>query len=190
MKENRYLSLFFSTNQPINNYPKGKLLILTGGGATGSLSFILHMIKNKSIENNIPTGIYNFEIKPEYIIKKLLALINQISEQSINEGQLSKKEWESINKTANDILKAPIFFSHSNSMNLQELITHVRQNKSLKDKGIICLDYKKLLQAENILDDNLKKKNKKILQQLESLAKELNITVIAWVDSSNSYEEI
>ena len=129
-------------------------------------------------DRNIPVAIFSLEMSNFQIGSRIQSFISGINVSKIVKGQLNMDEVRHINNVCYPLEKAPLYIDDTPNISLMELKSKAR--KLVKDKGvqIIVIDYLQLMRSGlDIM--NREQEIAEISRGLKSLAKELNIPIIA-----------
>jgi len=124
------------------------------------------------------------------LIKRLLSIETEIPADKFRSGKLTDLEWNLLNNKIDKISNAPIYINDSSMLSIFDLRAQARKLKSQHDIGILIIDYLQLMTAQvNNKVGNREQEISTISRNLKSLAKELNIPVIALSQLSRKVEE-
>ena len=175
---NRISSGFTQIDRDYFCCSKGELIILAKQPGMGMFSFAVQLLKNISIDQQIPVGIISTSYTPEYWIKKLMSLESGIPFSQFKNGNFTPYEWKILNKTITKIQKAPFYIQNTQCLRMEDLITKVTELKSKHDISLILIDNLeqiKLSHPETQLDRE--ERINRINRKLRAIALKLNIVV-------------
>jgi replicative DNA helicase len=144
------------------------------GKTAAAVSLIMHPI----LEQKIPIAIFSLEMSNFQIGSRIQSFMSEVNVGKIVKGQLTMSEARHIVNVCEPLNKAPLYIDDTPNISLIELKSKAR--KLVKDKGVqmIVIDYLQLMRSG--LDiQNREQEIAEISRGLKSLAKELNIPVIA-----------
>ncbi len=125
----------------------------------------------------------------EQVVGRAQSCLSEINSSSIIKKQLSMDDVNKIRATCQDFDTAPIYIDDTASLNIMELKNKAR--KLVRDKGVqlIVIDYLQLMVGDtNNKNGNREQEISKISQGLKTLAKELNVPIIALSQLSRAVE--
>ena len=154
------------------------LVIIAGKTAMGKTAFVLSMAKNIAADKRIPMAYFSLEISNVQLLNRLLSNVCEIERGKILNGNLSKEEWNSLDKNLNSLLKVPMYLDDTKGISLQEL-----KSKTcclVREKGIklIIIDYLQLMTACDMKYNSRQEEISFIILSLKNMAKELKIPII------------
>ena len=155
------------------------LVIIAGRPAMGKTAFALSMAKNIATDYRVPTAVFSLEMSNQQLVNRLLSNVCEIEGKKILNGQLQPDEWERLDKRVNRLLGAPIYVDDTPGLSVFELRTKARRLVREHGVRIIMIDYLQLMNANGMRFSSRQEEVSTISRSLKSLAKELNIPIIA-----------
>jgi len=181
---------FPSLDEYTSGWQKGDLVIIAARPGMGKTAFVLSMARNIAVDHKIPIAIFNLEMTSDQLIKRLLSIETKIPAEKFRSGKLSEIEWKLLNSKIDKISDAPIYINDSSMLSVFDLRAQARKLKSQYDIGVLIIDYLQLMTAQtNHKIENREQEISTISRNLKSLAKELDIPVIALSQLSRKVEE-
>lgn len=170
-------------------WQKSDFIVIAGRPGMGKTAFMLTMARNIVVENNIPVVIFSLEMSSIQLINRLISSETGISSQKLRKGQLSKSEWDHLYKKVKSLEEAPFFIDDTPSLSIFDLRTKCRRLVSKKGVGLIFIDYLQLMTVGNGKKTyNREQEISIISRSLKSIAKELDVPVIALSQLSRAVE--
>ncbi|WP_185872106.1 replicative DNA helicase [Blattabacterium cuenoti] len=181
---------FYKMDKIISGWQNSDLIILASRPGMGKTTFMLSMVKNIVIEQKIPVLIFSLEMSSIQLITKLISSETGISSEKIKKANLDKFDWECLNNKTKNLKNAPLFIDDTPSLSIFSFRTKCRRLISQHGVKLIFIDY---LQLMVINDNGSKLQNREqeisvISRNLKSLAKELDIPIIALSQLSRAVE--
>lgn len=170
---------FTDLDKLIKGFKNGELTTIAVRPGIGKTSFLLSMINNIGICDNIPLSLFSLERSADKIVQRMIESSTGLSIPKINKGDVSESERVHIKNIANGISKSAINIVDKKTIFLNEL---KEMAKEMVDNGIkiIFIDYLELM-ATNIIDENCNNNELcTIMNELNKMAKELNIPVVVF----------
>ena len=155
------------------------LVIVAGRPAMGKTSFALSMAKNIAADYRIPLAFFSLEMSNVQLVNRLISNACEIEGSKILNGQLTPDEWDRLDKRVNNLLDAPLYVDDTPGLSVFELRTKARRLVREHDVKIIMIDYLQLMNANGMRFSSRQEEVSTISRSLKSLAKELNIPIIA-----------
>ena len=169
---------------------KSDLIILASRPSMGKTSMALDIVRHVGVKEKIPVGIFSLEMSKDQLVDRLLAAEADVDMWRMRTGRLSDEgennDFERIGHAMGRLSDAPIFIDDSASSNIMEIRTKARRLQAEHDLGLITVDYLQLMEGRNT--DNRVQEVSEISRALKSLARELNVPVLALSQLSRAVE--
>ncbi len=176
----------------LSGFQKSDLIILAARPSMGKSSLAFNIAQNVALKKNVPVGIFSLEMSEDQIIDKLLATTSGVNLWKIRNGKLSTKEGSNdftrIQQAMNELSDAPIYVEDKSSFNIMQMKAMARRLQAEIGLGLIIIDYLQLIQPRSNYDSIVQQMTE-ISRALKSLAKELNVPVIALSQLSRAVEQ-
>ncbi|QQG46714.1 MAG: replicative DNA helicase [Candidatus Azosocius agrarius] len=180
---------FFKFDKLTSGLQKADLIIIAGRPSMGKTTFAMNIAEHNIITTNKPILIFSMEMPSEQIGMRLLSSITKIELQKIRTGSLNDNEWKQIMLKIPLINNKKLFIDDSESLSPIDIRTKARKiTKEHGQLGIIIIDYLQLMKIQGI-NENRTYEISEISRSLKSLAKELNVPLIALSQLNRSLEQ-
>ncbi|MFN3134017.1 MAG: replicative DNA helicase [Candidatus Kryptonium sp.] len=190
-REKRHLTGVSSGFPEIDAYTggfqKSDLIIIAGRPGMGKTAFALSIARNAAVRDRVPVGIFSLEMSLEQIALRLISMEANVDMHALRTGRLSADQWQRIAGFVGRISDAPIFIDDTPALSTLELRAKARRLKSEHNIGLIIVDYLQLMQPPKA--ESREREISMISRALKSLAKELEIPVIALSQLRRAVEE-
>ncbi len=147
--------------------------------------------RNAALHPEHPAGvaIFSLEMSAQQLAQRLLTSEARVNAQAARTGRLSDDDWPRLARAAGRLSAAPIFIDDTPGLGILELRAKCRRLKAEHDIGIIIVDYLQLMHGTGGgRNSNREQEIAQISRSLKSLAKELNVPVIALSQLNRSVE--
>ena len=170
-----------------NGWQKSDLIILAGRPGMGKTAFIVSCILEPSINMKKPIGVFSLEMSKKQLTGRIQAQISGYDVSRIIKKQLSFDEANDLWAKTEMLKEAPIYIDDTPAISLIELKSKAR--KLVRECGVqlIIVDYLQLMRSGLNLQ-NREQEIAEISRGLKTLAKELDVPVIALSQLSRSVE--
>ncbi|HRD57777.1 MAG TPA: replicative DNA helicase [Ferruginibacter sp.] len=168
------------------------LIILAARPSVGKTAFALNLARSAALNQNKKTAVafFSLEMSSSQLVQRILAAESEILLEKISRGKLEEHEMQQLTTKGFDRLsKAPIFIDDSAALNIFELRAKCRRLKNKHNVGIIIIDYLQLMSGSADRNSNREQEISKISRDLKSLAKELQVPIIALSQLSREVEK-
>lgn len=165
------------------------LVIIAARPAMGKTAFILNMARNAALDHDEPIAIFSLEMGATQLAKRLITSETEIEADKIKNGRLEGYEWMELNKKVEKLSKSKIFIIDTPAINIFELRAQCRRLKSAHNIKMIFIDYLQLMSGTSENKGGTREQEiSNISRSLKSIAKELDIPVIALSQLSRAVE--
>ncbi|MDE5772982.1 MAG: replicative DNA helicase [Muribaculaceae bacterium] len=171
-----------------SGWQNSDLIIIAARPAMGKTAFVLSMAKNMAVDYNLPTAIFTLEMSNVQLAKRLLSNVADLEGEKIKSGQLSPEEWDRLNTRSRNVFGAPLYLDETPGLSITELRTKARRLVRERGVKIIIIDYLQLMNASGMKLGSREQEVSTISRSLKSLAKELDIPIIALSQLNRSTE--
>ncbi len=183
---------------------KSDLIILAGRPAMGKTALATNIAFNvasstDTVEdedgNIVPiddpvVGFFSLEMSAEQLATRILAEGAQIPSNKIRQGELNQAEFDRLVQTSQRLQKSPLYIDDTPALTVSALRTRARRLKRQHGLGLIVVDYLQLVQGSHGgREMNRVQELSEITRGLKTLAKELNVPVIALSQLSRAVEQ-
>ena len=172
-----------------SGWQKSDLIIIAARPGMGKTAFILSLVRNAAVDNNIPVALFSLEMSSVQLVSRLISAESELDASKITKGLLENYELEQLKHKTKLISNAPIFIDDTPGLSVFELRTKCRKLKMQHDIQMIVIDYLQLLTSDsNKSTFNREQEISYISRSLKNLAKELDVPIITPSQLSRAVE--
>ena len=165
------------------------LIILAGRPAMGKTTLALNIAEHVAIHQRLPVAVFSMEMPSTQLATRFLASLGRIDMQNLRRGRLSDDDWQRLTAAMGKLYEAPIFIDETPGLNPIDLRARARRLARQCGKlGLIVIDYLQLMTGTRE-SDNRATELSEISRSVKSLAKELNVPIIALSQLNRSLEQ-
>ena len=165
------------------------LIIIAARPGMGKTALTLSMARNIAVTKQIPVAFFSLEMSSVQLITRLISAETGLSSEKLRTGKLADHEWKQLNVKVGDLEKAPLFIDDTPALSIFDLRAKARRLASQHGIKLIVVDYLQLMTAgSSNKAGNREQEISTISRNLKSLAKELDIPVIALSQLSRAVE--
>ena len=165
------------------------LIIIAARPGMGKTALTLSMARNIAVTKQIPVAFFSLEMSSVQLITRLISAETGLSSEKLRTGKLADHEWKQLNVKVGDLEKAPLFIDDTPALSIFDLRAKARRLTSQHGIKLIVVDYLQLMTAgSSNKAGNREQEISTISRNLKSLAKELEIPVIALSQLSRAVE--
>jgi len=163
------------------------LIIIAGRPSMGKSAFAISIARYVAVEEKIPVAFFSLEMSKEQLIQRFLCAEGKVDINKLRTGFLSPSEWPILTAAAGKLSEAPIYIDDTPAMSIFELKAKARRLKAHHDIKLIIVDYLQMIRTLQ-RQESRQQEISQISQALKSLAKELNVPLIAVSQLSRAVE--
>jgi replicative DNA helicase len=164
------------------------LILIAARPAMGKTAFALNIAEYVALKSNVPTAIFALEMSQEQLVKRLLAMHSRVDSQAIRTGSLSAEDWTNLMESARVIGNSNLIIDDTSAISISDLRSKCRKLKLEKNIGLVIIDYLQLMTGSKRAESR-QQEISEISRSLKSMARELNIPVIALSQLSRAVEQ-
>jgi len=181
---------FHDLDRMIGGLEPGSLNIIAARPSMGKTSFALTIAQNAALKQGVPVGIFSLEMPATQLVTRMIASEARIDMNRLRLGELSDRDFQRLVDVAGKIAEAPIYIDDTPDLSLLELRARARRLAAQHKLGLIIVDYLQLMSgaAGSSKVENRQQEIAAISRGLKSLARELDIPVIALSQLSRAVE--
>ena len=146
--------------------------------------------QNKKIIDGGKVAFFSLEMSSEQLATRILAEQTKISGDKMRKAELNKQDFNKIAKTSSELENLNLIIDDNPVLTIATLRARARRLKRLHDINLIIIDYLQLMSSSsNNRNDGRVQEISEITRGLKSIAKELNIPIIALSQLSRQVEQ-
>ena len=192
---------FSSINAKCGGLHDSDLIILAGRPGMGKSSLAVNIAFNAADrlmrdqrDGVTPTvgagvGLFSLEMSSDQLATRILAEQAGISSEALRMGKISREEFSQLSFASQRLAELPLYIDDTPALTIGALRTRARRLKRRHDIGLVVVDYLQLLQGSGRANDNRVNEISEISRGLKTLAKELQVPVIALSQLSRAVEQ-
>lgn len=175
---------------------KSDLIILAGRPAMGKSALATNIAFNaarayleKSGREGAVAGFFSLEMSSEQLATRILADLSQVPSDKIRRGEVRDTDFHKFVEASQTLSQVPLFFDDTPGQTIGAIRTRARRLQRQHHLGMIVIDYLQLIQGSGRnSSDNRVQEISEITRGLKTLAKELNVPVLALSQLSRGVE--
>ena len=179
-----FLDLDFKTSgmQPAD------LVLIAARPSMGKTAFVLNIAQHVAFRLNETVAIFSLEMSKEQLVNRMFSLESNVDAQNLRNGTLSDMEWEKLIESAGVIGKSSLIIDDTAGISISELRSKCRKFKLEHNLRMIIIDYLQLMSGSG-RSESRQQEISEISRSLKSLARELNVPVLALSQLSRAVEQ-
>ncbi len=180
---------FASLDNYLSGFQRADLIILGARPSLGKTAFALDIARNIAVRANQPVGIFSLEMSRDQVIDRLIAAEANVSLWELRSGRLKDEmDFQMIQQALDRLSAAPLYIYDVPSMNILQMRSMARRLQVEKGLSLLIVDYLQLIQPRTD-SESMVQQVTEISRGLKSLARELNVPVLAISQLSRNIEQ-
>ncbi len=180
---------FTEIDRITSGWQKSDLIIIASRPGMGKTAFALTMARNAAVDFKKAVAVFSLEMSAIQLVTRLISSETEIPQEKLRRGDMADFEWAQLNTRISSLYEAPIFIDDTAALSIFDLRAKCRRLKARHDIQLIVVDYLQLMQGGPETKGNREQEISSISRSLKSLAKELDIPVIALSQLSRAPEK-
>lgn len=149
----------------------------------------LNVAQHAAINHKIPVAIFSLETSKDQLVQRILCSEARVDNSKLRTGYLADEDWRKLARAMGSLSEAPIFIDDSATLSVMEMRAKARKLKAEHGLGLIVVDYIQLIQSFK-RTENRTQELSEIARGIKSLAKELDLPIIAVSQLSRAVESL
>ena len=184
---------FKAIDNKLQGLQDGDLIIVAGRPSMGKTALAMNIAENVLVKNDENTGavlVFSLEMPAESLTTRLLSGMSRLDQQDVRSGKLDNKQVTQVVEQSKRLRELPIYIDDSSLISPMELRARARRVNRQEPNGLslIVVDYIQLMQVPGSLENRVNQISE-ISRSLKSLAKELNVPVLALSQLNRAVEQ-
>ena len=184
---------FKAIDNKLQGLQDGDLIVVAGRPSMGKTALAMNIAENVLVENDENTGavlVFSLEMPAESLTTRLLSGMSRLDQQDVRSGKLDNKQVTQVVEQSKRLRELPIYIDDSSLISPMELRARARRVNRQEPNGLslIVVDYLQLMQVPGSLENRVNQISE-ISRSLKSLAKELNVPVLALSQLNRAVEQ-
>jgi len=158
---------------------RSDLIIVAGRPSMGKTTFAMNIAEHAAIKSGMPIAVFSLEMPAEQLVLRMMSSLGHIDQHKVRTGKLDDDDWPRLTSAIGILSEAKLFIDDSPGLSPMEIRARARRLQREQGKlGMIIIDYLQLMQTSG-KSENRTNEISEISRSLKSLAKELDVPVVA-----------
>jgi len=186
---------FTDLDNLLGGLQRSDLIILAARPSVGKTSFAMDIARQSAVRYKVPVGIFSLEMSKEQLVDRMICAEAGVDLWKMRTGKLTDNgaehgDFARIGHALGNLSEAPIFIDDTANLNITEIRTKARRLQLDHGLGLLVIDYLQLMESRsgNKNSDNRVQEVSEISRGLKTLARELNIPILALSQLSRTTE--
>ena len=172
-----------------SGFQPSDLILIAARPSMGKTAFVLNIAQYMAFRSDVTVAIFSLEMSKEQLVNRLLSMESGVDAQKLRNGNLSDSDWERLVEGAEGVASSHLIIDDTPGITLAELRSKCRKYKLENHLGIVMIDYLQLMSGGGRSSDSRQQEISDISRGLKSLARELNVPVVALSQLSRAVEQ-
>ncbi len=152
-------------------------------------TFATNIAQHAAIVHKVPVAIFSLETSKEQLVQRILCAEAQVDNTKLRTGFLADEDWRRLARAMGGLSEAPIYIDDSPTLSVIEMRAKARKLKAEHGLGLIVIDYIQMIQSYKRAENRTQELSE-IARSIKSLAKELDVPIIAISQLSRAVESL
>ncbi|CAN5777887.1 replicative DNA helicase [soil metagenome] len=180
---------FHDLDEMTGGLQKSDLVIVAARPSMGKTAFVTGVGLHAAITSQTPVAIFSLEMSKQQVVQRMLCSEALVDLGRLMRGRLQDDDFGRLAQAAGHLNTAPVWIDDSGSVTVLEMRAKARRLKADQpDLGLIIIDYIQLMSGGPDAE-NRQQEVSAISRGLKSLAKELDVPIIALSQLSRAPEQ-
>ena len=167
---------------------KSDFLIIAGRPASGKTGFLITVAKNAAMKHKKHVAMFSLEMSNEQLVQRMIAQETGINTQALRSGKINEDQWDLFTKAIEVLGDAKIYLDDTPALTPIQMRTKCRRLHLEHQIDLVLVDYIQLMSSESRTDNRVQEVSY-ISRNLKTLARELNVPVLAAAQLSRAVEQ-
>lgn len=179
---------FLDLDRMTAGFQPADLVIVAARPSMGKTAFVMNIAQYVALHANTAVGVFSLEMSKEQLVMRMLCSEARVDNAKVRAGYLGERDFPRLAMAAGRLGDAPIFIDDTPAQNVLELRAKARRLKREANLGLVIIDYLQLMRGLTS-QENRTQELSEISRGLKSLAKELNVPVVALSQLNRQVEQ-
>lgn len=167
----------------------GDMIVIAGRPSMGKTSFAMNIAEHAALKQTKPVLIFSLEMPAEQLVMRMISSFGRIDQQKVRTGQLSDADWDRVSSAVGAFSESKMYIDDTPALSPIELHTRARRVARMHNGlALIVIDYLQLMTSP-LIRENRTNEISEISRSLKTIAKELNVPVIALSQLNRGLEQ-
>ncbi len=178
---------FADIDKLLGGLQRSDMVILAARPSVGKTSLALTIAHNAAKKYRQRVAVFSLEMSNEQVVQRLISAETGINAQRLRRGEIEEAEWGRFMKASSDLAETYLYIDDTPGISALELRTKARRLHAEIGIDLIVVDYLQLMRGD-FRSENRVQEISSISRALKSLARELNVPVLALSQLSRGVE--
>ncbi len=178
---------FSQMDRMTSGFHPGQLVIIAARPSMGKTAFSVNIATHAALRAKKAVAYFSLEMSREDLMVRILASEAKVHMSSLRNGRLQDSDWPRLIAAAGAISEAKLYVDDTPGISPHEVRARARRLKAKGELDMIVIDYLQFMQLKQNRESRAVEVSE-ISRQLKSMAKELQVPVIALAQLNRAVE--
>jgi len=179
---------FIELDNMTSGFQPGELVILAARPSLGKTALALNVAAHACTECGKKVGVFSLEMSKESLAIRLLCSEARIDSHKLRSGFTTRDDWPKMSQALSRLSGAPLYIEDTPALSIMQIRAKARRLKAEKGLDLLIIDYLQLATGHGRYENRTQEVSY-ISRGLKSIAKELNVPVLALSQLSRAPEQ-
>ena len=166
----------------------GELVIIAGRPSMGKTAFALCIAEYAALASKTATAIFSLEMSARALAIRMMCGRAMVNSRQLQSGYMPSQKWPDLIRSAGELSEASIYVDDATDLSVFDIRAKCRRIQAEQGLGLVVVDYLQLVHHRGRSMENRQREISEISRGLKSLAKELDVPVVALSQLSRAVE--
>jgi replicative DNA helicase len=173
----------------LSGFQDSDLIIVAARPSMGKTAIVTNIAAHAAIKEKRAVGFFALEMSREQLADRLISLESGVDSWKIRTGNLTDEDFPKIGYAMGTLAEASLYIDDSPSLNIMEIRSKCRRLQMEHGLDLVIVDYLQLMEGRSkSSDSNRVQEISEISRSLKTLAREINVPVVALSQLSRAVE--
>jgi replicative DNA helicase len=181
------LTGFTALDDFLGGLQRSDLIVVAARPSLGKTSLALNIARNAAINQKACVALCSLEMSRDAVVQRLLASESGVDSKKVRLGRFSEQDEIKIMEASGVLSEAPIYVDDSPQLRALDIRSKARRLHFERNIDLIIVDYLQLIEGDGKNETRVQEISK-ITRALKTLARELNVPILAVSQLSRAVE--
>ncbi len=166
----------------------GDLVIVAARPSMGKTAFALDIARHVAVKDKKPVAVFSLEMSKEQLTLRLICSESHVDAHRLRTGYMENRDWPKLAEGVGRLYTAPIFIDDTTDVTALQMRSKCRRLKAEHGLSLVVVDYLQLMTSHKRVDNRTQEIGE-MARALKSLAREMQVPVIALSQLSRAVEQ-
>ena len=172
---------FVDLDRMTSGLQAGELIVVAGRPSMGKTTLVMNMAEHVAIHEKKAVAVFSMEMSGPQLAMRMIGSVGKLDQHELRTGTFREEDWGRVTEALGKLSEAQIHIDDTAGLNVLEVRSRARRlHRQCGGLSLIIIDYLQLMSGTGGgREENRATEIAEISRSLKSLAKELNLPVVA-----------